>query len=67
MISGDRNSKFFHTRALQCFHRNRIVELRNSNGVRVSSEGTYLSWFEITIKICSYPQGRQKWMKLFYP
>ncbi|KAL0011115.1 hypothetical protein SO802_006223 [Lithocarpus litseifolius] len=39
MISGDRNSKFFHTRASQRFHRNRIVELRNSEGVLVSGEG----------------------------
>nr|XP_023899854.1 uncharacterized protein LOC112011749 [Quercus suber]POE51330.1 hypothetical protein CFP56_72199 [Quercus suber] len=29
MIFGDRNSKYFHTRASQHFRRNRIVELRN--------------------------------------
>ena len=39
MISGDHNSKYFHTRALQQFHWNRIVELRNPEGVLVSSEG----------------------------
>ena len=38
MISGDHNSKYFHTRASQCFHQNRIVELRNSEGVLVSGE-----------------------------
>lgn len=39
MIFGDRNSKYFHTRASQRFCHNRIVELRNSNGVLVSGEG----------------------------
>ena len=39
MISKDHNSKYFHTRALQQFHWNRIVELRNPEGVLVSSEG----------------------------
>ena len=39
MISKDHNSKYFHTRALQRFHWNRIVELRNPEGVLVSSEG----------------------------
>nr|POE67030.1 putative ribonuclease h protein [Quercus suber] len=34
MISGDCNSKFFHTRASQRFRRNKIVELRNSEGAR---------------------------------
>nr|POF02974.1 f-box protein [Quercus suber] len=32
---GDRNSKYFHTRASQCFHRNRIVKLRNTDGALV--------------------------------
>ena len=39
MISGNRNSKFFHTRASQRFRRNRIRELRNQEGVLVSGEG----------------------------
>ena len=39
MISGDHNSKYFHTRALQRFHWNRIVELQNPEGVLVSGEG----------------------------
>ena len=39
MIFGDCNSKYFHTKALQRFRRNRIVDLRNSDGVLVSGEG----------------------------
>ena len=39
MISGDHNSKYFHTRALQRFHQNRIIELRNPEGVLISGEG----------------------------
>ena len=39
MISGDRNSKYFHTRALQWFRRNRIMELCNQEGLLVSGEG----------------------------
>ena len=39
MISKDHNSKYFHTRALQRFHWNRIVELQNPEGVLVSGEG----------------------------
>ena len=39
MISEDRNSKYFHTRASQFFHRNTIMELRNPEGVLVSSDG----------------------------
>ncbi|KAL0004665.1 hypothetical protein SO802_012226 [Lithocarpus litseifolius] len=39
MISGDRNSKYFHTKASQRFRRNRIVELRNPEGVLVSGDG----------------------------
>ncbi|KAL0006716.1 hypothetical protein SO802_008218 [Lithocarpus litseifolius] len=39
MISGDRNSKYFHTRASQHFCCSRIVELRNSDGVLVLGEG----------------------------
>ena len=42
MISEDLNSKYFHTRASQCLCRNRIVELRNSDGVLVSGEGDLL-------------------------
>ena len=38
MISGDRNSKYFHTRALQRFRRNRIVEHRNPEGVLVTGK-----------------------------
>ena len=38
MISGNRNSKFFHTRVSQRFRRNRIRELRNQEGVLVSGE-----------------------------
>lgn len=33
MKSGDSNSKYFHNRASQRFRRNRILGLRNSNGV----------------------------------
>ena len=36
MISGDRNSKYFHNRASQRFRRNKISELRNADGVLVS-------------------------------
>ena len=39
MISRDRNSKYFHTRASQQFCRNRIMELRNQEGLLVSREG----------------------------
>ena len=39
MIFGDHNSKYFHTRALQRFHQNRIIELRNPEGVLISGEG----------------------------
>ena len=39
MISGNFNSKYFHTKASQCFCRNRIVELRNLDGVLVLGEG----------------------------
>ena len=39
IISEDRNSKYLHTRASQCFHRNTIMELRNPEGVLVSSDG----------------------------
>ena len=42
MISGDRNSKYFHTRASQRFHRNRIIELRNQEGLLVLGEGDLL-------------------------
>ena len=39
MIFGDRNSKYFRTKASQRFRRNRIMELRNQKGVLVLGEG----------------------------
>ena len=33
MKSGDKNSRYFHTRASQRYRRNWILGLRNSNGV----------------------------------
>ena len=42
MVSRDHNSKYFHTRALQRFHRDRIVELRNTDGALVSSDANVL-------------------------
>ena len=47
MISRDRNSKFFHTRAVQRFRCNRIVEFRNLDGMLVSSEGniSIMVWY----------------------
>lgn len=39
MISEDRNSKYFNTRASQRFRQNRILELRSTNGVLVLGEG----------------------------
>ena len=39
MIFGDRNSKYFYTRASQWFRRNRIMELHNQEGLLVSGEG----------------------------
>ena len=65
MISRDCNSKYFHTKALQRFRRNRIVDLRNSNGVLVSGEGNLWVWFKTITKICSSPQSRWKLMGLF--
>ena len=38
MVSGDRNSKYFHNRASQRFRRNKICELRNSEGQLVSGD-----------------------------
>ena len=38
MISGDRNSKYFHNRASQRFRRNKISELCNADGVLVSGD-----------------------------
>lgn len=64
MISEDLNSKYFHTRASQCLCRNRIVELRNSDGVLVSGEGDLSVIVRDYYKIYSSPRGRQKWIKL---
>ena len=38
MISGDKNSKYFHNWASQRFRRNKISELRNADGVLVSGD-----------------------------
>lgn len=38
MVFGDRNSKYFHYCASQRFRRNKIAELRNSEGVLVSGD-----------------------------
>ena len=38
MVSGDRNSKYFHNQASQRFRRNTISELRNAEGVLVSCD-----------------------------
>jgi len=38
MVSGDRNSKYFHNQASQRFRHNTISELRNAEGVLVSGD-----------------------------
>ena len=43
MVSGDRNSKYFHSRASQRFRRNNISELRNSEGNLVSGDESILA------------------------
>ena len=43
MVSGDRNSKYFHNRASQRFRRNNISELRNSEGELVSGDENILA------------------------
>ena len=42
MVLRDRNPKYFHTRASQRFCRNRIVELRNTDGALVSGDANVL-------------------------
>lgn len=43
MVSGDSNSKFFHTRATQRFRKNKISELRNLERVLVLGDSNVLS------------------------
>ena len=43
MVSRDSNSKFFHNRATQRFHKNKISELRNSEGVLVPGDSNVSS------------------------
>ena len=43
LVSGDSNTKYFHNRASQCFRRNSISELRDSDGVLASGEENVLA------------------------
>ena len=43
MVSGDSNSKFFHNRVAQRFRKNKISELRNSEGVLVLGDSNVSS------------------------
>nr|POF09816.1 hypothetical protein CFP56_67424 [Quercus suber] len=43
MVLGDSNSKYFHNRATQRFRKNKISELRNSEGVLMSGDSNVSS------------------------
>ena len=43
MVLGDSNSKFFHNRVAQRFHKNKTSELRNSEGVLVLGDSNVSS------------------------